>query len=97
MNRIERITEMENHLDAAEPAVKELCDALEKYISVQNDIAALTAYYTSPLWMEDYRADEKNELPKNLKRGVLSEDAVYNLLCDNNKILDTINNLISHK
>ena len=31
---------------------------------------------------EDFEADEAGLLPKDLKRGVLSEDAVYGLLSD---------------
>jgi len=42
----------------------------------------LIDYYEGPLWREDFEADEAGKLPKDLKRGVLSEDAVYNLLTD---------------
>ena len=42
--------------------------------------AALNAYYTSGLWLEDYEADERGEFPPNLKRGVLSQDELYDLL-----------------
>lgn len=42
----------------------------------------LTAYYDSPLWLADYEADERGELPPDLPRGVLSQDGVYNLLLD---------------
>ena len=40
----------------------------------------LDAYYTSGAWREDYEADERGELPPDLKRGVLSQDALYDLL-----------------
>ena len=40
----------------------------------------LEAYYTSGEWREDYEADERGELPPDLKRGVLSQDALYDLL-----------------
>lgn len=43
-------------------------------------LAALDAYYTSGLWLEDYEADERGELPPGLKRGVLSQDGLYDLL-----------------
>ena len=39
-------------------------------------------YYTSGLWRDDYEADERGELPPDLKRGVLSQDALYNLLSE---------------
>ena len=40
----------------------------------------LSAYYTGPEWKEDFAADEAGQLPADLKRGVLSEDGIYNLL-----------------
>lgn len=40
----------------------------------------LNAYYTSGQWREDYEADERGELPPDLKRGVLAQDALYDLL-----------------
>ncbi len=40
----------------------------------------LDAYYTSGQWLEDYEADERGELPPDLKRGVLSQDALSALL-----------------
>jgi len=42
----------------------------------------LENYYTSGEWLEDYEADERGELPADLKRGVLSQDALYDLLSD---------------
>lgn len=46
----------------------------------QEKLAALDTYYTSGQWREDYEADERGELPPDLKRGVLSQDALYDLL-----------------
>ena len=43
-------------------------------------LRALDAYYTSGEWREDYEADERGELPPDMKRGVLSQDALYDLL-----------------
>ena len=40
----------------------------------------LTDYYFGGQWLADYQADERGELPADLKRGVLSEDGVWNLL-----------------
>jgi len=45
-------------------------------------INKLTDYYENGQWMKDYIADEEGKLPRSLKRGVLSEDGVYNLLLD---------------
>lgn len=80
MTQIERITHMEHLLDAGTEAAQALLDALERYEAVQAGIAELEACYTSPLWMQDFEDDSAGKLPKHLKRGVLSEDAVYDLL-----------------
>jgi len=50
----------------------------------------LVRYYTGGKWLADYTLDEKGGLPPSLKRGVLSQDGVYDLLSavetvDNNK------------
>ena len=43
-------------------------------------IPLLETYYTSGQWQEDYEADERGELPPEMKRGVLSQDLLYDLL-----------------
>ncbi len=43
-------------------------------------IRKLDSYYGSPEWKEDLEADEAGLLPADLKRGVLSEDGIYNVL-----------------
>ena len=43
-------------------------------------LETLLEYYEGGLWLQDYRLDELGCLPKDLKRGVLSEDGVYNFL-----------------
>ena len=43
-------------------------------------LGELTAYYESAAWKRDFTADEAGILPKDLKRGVLSEDGIWNLL-----------------
>lgn len=42
----------------------------------------LENYYTSGQWLKDYEADEQGLLPEGLKRGVLSQDALYDLLSE---------------
>ena len=40
----------------------------------------LREYYENGQWLLDYEADERGELPANLKRGVLSQDGLWDLL-----------------
>lgn len=82
MEQIERITYMEQILDEATEAVSSLSEALEKYSAVQDKLQELVAYYSSEQWRQDFDDDSAGKIPSNLKRGVLSEDAVYNLLAD---------------
>lgn len=80
--QIARIRLMERRLNQALAAVKWLDSALEKYEAAQEAIAALSEYYGSDLWKQDFAADEAGLLPEGLKRGVLSEDGIWNLLTD---------------
>ena len=50
--------------------------------AIKDDIAELSKYYGSELWKLDFAADEAGHLPPALKRGVLSEDGIWNLLAD---------------
>lgn len=49
-------------------------------IFLERDIHQLEEYYTSPLWRKDFEDDLLGLIPSDIKRGVLSEDGVYNLL-----------------
>ena len=80
--QIARIRKMERNLDRALAAVKRLSTALDKYEDAQVAIAALDQYYGSEEWRRDYEDDEAGRLPSDLKRGVLSEDGIWNLLTD---------------
>ena len=80
--QITRIRQMERRLNRATAAVKRLEAALDKWEAAQEAIAALDEYYGSDLWKQDYADDEAGRLPADLKRGVLSEDAVWDLLAD---------------
>ena len=78
--QIKRISQMERRLNRASVAVKRLEAALDKWEAAQEAIAALGEYYGSDLWKQDFADDEAGNLPADLKRGVLSEDAIWNLL-----------------
>lgn len=74
--QIERIKKYEELMREAEESLK-LGWNSERFRKVVNE---LEEYYASDGWKEDFAADERGELPKTLKRGVLSEDGLYNLL-----------------
>ena len=82
MEQIERIRYMEQLYDFVSESITELPATLDKYEKIQEAIATLSDYYSSNEWKQDYADDEAGLLPKDLKRGVLSEDGIWNLLSD---------------
>lgn len=82
MEQIERIKRMEQHLEKASQAVLRLSAALDDYAEAQTAIKELSAYYGSDEWKKDFADDEQGLLPEDLKRGVLSEDGIWNVLAD---------------
>lgn len=95
MEQIKRIKYMETKLDEIAMAVRKLTDALENYEGIQTGLQELCDYYESPLWRRDFEDDEKGKLPADLKRGVLSEDAVYDLLTENQELLNKMQLLVN--
>ena len=95
MTRIERIEEMEQCLEASQKAVAAMQEALEDYEAVQPAFKKLCDYYGSVRWMNDFEADEAGKLPKELKRGVLSEDAVYDLIVEHHEMTSRLLNIIA--
>ncbi|MBO5178634.1 MAG: DUF4298 domain-containing protein [Lachnospiraceae bacterium] len=79
---IDRIQQMEQYMDEVAEALRNAPDKLKSSDELRKKIATLTDYMDSGQWLADYEADERGELPKELKRGVLSQDALYNLLCE---------------
>lgn len=77
---LEAVSQLENITDAA--ASQECLSAIEK------DVAKLRKYYEGKHWKADFELDEKGLLPEGLKRGVLSEDGIYNALDRYEELLD---------
>lgn len=78
---IERITKMENILDELTIVVEKSDKAMSELEDSLKDLKTLKTYYESQ-YMKDVMADKRLEVPQDLKRGVLSEDAVHMLLTD---------------
>ena len=92
--QIERIRHMEQILDTSSEAVSSLAAAMEQYQTILPSLQELAEYYSSPLWRADFEADEAGMLPADLKRGVLSEDAVYDLLCSHSHLIKELKTII---
>ena len=78
--QIERIKWMEQRFNNALAAIKN--GNVDSLKAIKDDIAELSKYYGSELWKIDFAAEEAGNLPPDLKRGVLSEDGIWNLLAD---------------
>lgn len=80
---IARVQEMEERFDRLQAAVtnREV---------VGEDYEVLREYMDSGRWRKDYEADEKGKLPAGMKRGVLSQDGLYDLLADAAELLKDI-------
>ena len=78
--QISRIMKFEDMMRLAQ----QLLDADERSEEETEMLRALCgmleAYYGSDEWKRDFETDEAGQLPPDLKRGVLSEDGLYNLL-----------------
>ena len=90
--RVERVKKMEVLLDKVTPKVKAFEQSLTNLNSAFDDIKTLNEYYKKE-WKEDYEADEQGKIPKDLKRGVLSQDTLFDLLEKLNEMKNDITQL----
>jgi hypothetical protein len=81
---------METILDNAIQKMDALEKKIAEYEAFQAEIQKLEVYYTSPQWKADFAADEAGQYPDKLKRGVLSEDGIWNMLERNRELLERI-------
>ena len=95
MKQTERINGMEQLMERASSAVINFSAALDKFVEAQQAIAALSDYYGSDEWKQDFADDEAGLLPADLKRGVLSEDGIWNLLADNRELMNRMREVIA--
>ena len=79
---MDRIMKMEQYLDEVSEVWNHCPEEVSKNADLQKKVQELTQYLDGGLWLQDYEADERGELPVDLKRGVLSQDVLYNLLCE---------------
>ena len=93
--RIAKIEKLENDFDLVRSVADDLDGALYDFAAVQRRIERLFQYQESGEWQKDFEADEKGELPKNMKRGILSEDALDELLTDVTILRERMKELVS--
>ncbi len=101
MDTIERIQHFEQLLDAVAPVLKDLDAALDRFDEVQEAVLELSGYYGSEEWHADLAEDEAGSIPAGLKRGVLSEDGIYDVLNEHYaltfRLLDTFSAILKNR
>ena len=92
--QIERIIEMEKLFDESIDGLKEFEKSFRKFKSLQKKIDVLEDYYFSKMWRKDYEDDEKGKIIGDIKRGVLSQDAIYNMIIENDELLKRLGKFV---
>ncbi len=95
MDQIKRIEHMEDILRRGQTVRDALEETLEEFAALSPALAELSQYYGSDLWFFDLDSDQQGLLPVDLRRGVLSEDAVYDLLSDLDRLREQMRSLAS--
>lgn len=95
MDQIERIKHMEKNLNASIEAVSNLQKALEQYINTTKQLEEVSKYYGSKEWFKDFEDDRKDKIPKDLNRGVLSEDGIHTMLIDDFELKQRIKSILT--
>ena len=78
--QLRRIRHYETLLDELQQTLSSPAASREELLALRGKVEALGRYYAGDDWKRDYADDEAGRLPGDLKRGVLSEDGLYDLL-----------------
>ena len=78
--KIERIQRMESYLNDYAKTLEETKQAMEQLKEHQESYIQLRDYYSSQVYFDDLELSNQTDFPADLPCGVLSEDAVYDLL-----------------
>ncbi|MBP5358908.1 MAG: DUF4298 domain-containing protein [Treponema sp.] len=93
---ISRIRKMEKILDNLNALMSSLENDLnskvnvKRFLAYQKKVIRLENYYSGPEWKKDFELDEQGAFPPSLKRGVLSEDGIYDALEKNKELMAKI-------
>ena len=80
MEQLERIQKMEEHLNKYAQVLADAQKALDQVERCQSDYFQLRDYYTGLEFFVDLEYSNSPDFPENIACGVLSEDAVYDLM-----------------
>ena len=77
---ISRIQQMERYLNQVLLALDTQPEMINRDAAIREAIQELVQYYDNGQWIQDYELDEQGLLPTELKRGVLAQDTLYDVL-----------------
>ena len=86
----QHVYQMKLILERARGMLDLLDEKIAEFKEFQPEIQKLEDYYASPQWKKDFAMDEAGLFPAELKRGVLSEDGIYNILERNKEMLEML-------
>ncbi len=76
------------HMELLHDLIRTAVDSGDKdqLAKLGKETQELQGYYEDGEWLTDFDADKNGFFPKELKRGILTEDALYDLFDDINKM-----------
>lgn len=82
MNEYRHLVEYEHILNTHDEKLQELIQLLDFFEENGEQFKALMSYYASEQREQDLEKENQGLIPERIHRGVLSEDAIYNLYAD---------------
>lgn len=92
---IARVRKMEDDFNMVRDIMDDMEMAVYNFEAVQRRIERLFQYMEDGQFLKDFEADERGELPKDMERGVLSEDALDQLLVDVTMMRNRLKELVA--
>ena len=88
-----RVRYFESLLEEVRQLLSDPEASAEKLLAAAGKVGELEEYYGSPEWKRDYSDEEAGLFPADLRRGVLSEDGIYNTLEEYRERIEDCDNL----
>ncbi len=85
-----RISYFEAKLLKCNTVHAQLRKALDDFRLIQQDVDELECYYSGQDWKNDFEKEEQGLIPKEIRRGILSEDGIYSMLDENHELKEIL-------
>ena len=91
-----RVARNSSRFKDVEEAIKQAEIGIDMLLDQWENICILNEYLDSGEWQKDFEADERGEISKELNRGVLAGDLLYNTLDRFQDILSQMAIIVNH-